>query len=60
LGQTGEIADGSGYVWRVRDLRETAVAVMLFTMLFTSALAALRQAKQARGNQNYEHPSRLA
>jgi uncharacterized membrane protein len=40
--QTGEVADGGGHVWRVDDLREATVAVMMFTMLFTSALAALR------------------
>lgn len=42
LGQTGEIADASGHVWRVHDLRETTVVVMLFTMVFTSMLAGLR------------------
>jgi uncharacterized membrane protein len=40
--QTGDVADGGGHVWRVGDLREATVAVMIFTMLFTSALAALR------------------
>jgi len=42
MGQGGEVADAAGHVWRVQDLRETTVAVMLFTMFFTSMLAALR------------------
>ncbi len=41
MGQTGEVADASGHVWRVHDLRETTVVVMLFTMVFTSMLAGL-------------------
>jgi uncharacterized membrane protein len=45
LGQHGEVADATGYIWRVQDLRETAVAVMLFTTFFTSMLAALRLAR---------------
>ena len=42
MGQSGEIADGGGHVWQIHDLRETTVAVMLFTMLFTALLAGLR------------------
>ena len=45
MGQSGEVADASGHIWRVQDLRETTVAVMLFTMFFTSMLAALRLAR---------------
>jgi putative membrane protein len=41
-GQAGEVADATGHIWRIEDLRETTVAVMLFTMLFTSVLATLR------------------
>jgi uncharacterized membrane protein len=44
IGQTGEVADAAGHVWRIHDLRETAVVTMLFTMVFTSMLAALRLA----------------
>jgi putative membrane protein len=47
LGQAGEIVDGGGRAWRVADLRESAVATMIFTMLFTSGLAALRLAAPA-------------
>jgi hypothetical protein len=42
MGQAGEVADAAGHVWRVRDLRETTVAVMVFTMFFSALLAALR------------------
>jgi hypothetical protein len=42
MGQSGEVADATGHIWRIQDLRETTVAVMLFTMFFTSMLAALR------------------
>lgn len=42
MGQTGEVADASGHVWRIHELRESTVAVMLFTMFFTSLLASLR------------------
>lgn len=45
MGQSGEVADATGHVWRIQDLRGTAVAVMLFTMFFTSMLAALRLAR---------------
>jgi putative membrane protein len=45
IGQSGDVADATGHVWRIHDLRETTVAVMLFTMLFTSVLAALRLAR---------------
>lgn len=44
MGQSGEVADATGHIWRIQDLRETTVAVMLFTMFFTSMLAALRLA----------------
>jgi putative membrane protein len=47
MGQSGEVADATGHVWLIHDLRETTVAVMLFTMVFTSLLAALRLAKEA-------------
>jgi uncharacterized membrane protein len=44
LGQGGEITDAANHVWRIGDLRETAVVILLFTMVFTSMLAALRLA----------------
>jgi uncharacterized membrane protein len=40
--QVGEAADGAGHIWRVQDVRETAVIAMLLTMGFTSLLAILR------------------
>lgn len=46
MGERGEVTDAAGEVWRIHDLREMAVLVMLFTMLFTSLLAALRLAKE--------------
>jgi uncharacterized membrane protein len=44
MGQSGEVADATGHIWRIQDLRETTAAIMLFTMFFTSMLAALRLA----------------
>ena len=46
MGQSGEVTDAANHVWRVADLRETAVVVLLFTMLFTSMLAGLRLATE--------------
>jgi uncharacterized membrane protein len=40
--QVGDVADGAGHIWRVEDVRETAVITMLMTMGFTSLLALLR------------------
>jgi putative membrane protein len=42
LDQTGETADGGGHIWRIQDLRESAVLVMIFTMGFTALLALAR------------------
>lgn len=39
MGQSGEAADGAGHIWRVEDIRETAVIEVLLTMGFTSLLA---------------------
>jgi putative membrane protein len=47
IGQGGEVADAAGHVWRVADLRGTTVVILLFTMVFTSMLAALRLATDA-------------
>jgi uncharacterized membrane protein len=44
IGQGGEVADAANHIWRIQDLRETTVVVLLFTMGFTSLLAALRLA----------------
>ncbi len=38
----GEAADGAGHMWRVEDIRETAVIEMLPAMDFTSVLALVR------------------
>jgi len=45
-GNSGEVADAAGHVWQIHDLRETTVAVMLFTMFFTAMLAVLRLMKE--------------
>lgn len=47
MGQSGEIADATGHVWQIRQLREAAVTTMIFTMLFTAMLSALRLAKSS-------------
>lgn len=44
-GSSGEATDAAGHVWRIHDLRETTVAVLLFTMVFTGLLAGLRLAR---------------
>jgi uncharacterized membrane protein len=44
MGQSGEVADAANHIWRVQDLREATVVTTLFTMFFTSMLAALRLA----------------
>jgi putative membrane protein len=46
-GQGGEVSDAAGHIWRIGDLREATVTTMLFTMVFTSMLAALRLASDA-------------
>lgn len=43
-GQSGEVADAAGHLWRIVDLRATTVLTMLLTMVFTSLLAVLRLA----------------
>lgn len=44
IGQSGEVTDAAGHLWRVGDLRAATVVTMLFTMFFTSVLGALRLA----------------
>ncbi|QGM44581.1 carotenoid biosynthesis protein [Methylocystis heyeri] len=51
IDQSGDVADATGYVWRVHDIREATVAAMLFTMFFTSIIAAARLAR------TYKKPS---
>jgi uncharacterized membrane protein len=46
VGQNGEVTDAAHHVWRVQDVRESTVVVLLFTMFFTSMLAALRLATE--------------
>jgi uncharacterized membrane protein len=45
MGQSGEVTDAVGHVWKIQQLREATVATMMFTMLFTALLSALRLAK---------------
>jgi uncharacterized membrane protein len=47
MGQSGEVVDAAGHLWRIGDLRETTVVFLLFTMVFTSMLAGLRLATDA-------------
>ena len=42
IGQSGEVVDAANHAWRIEDLRGTTVVILLFTMVFTSMLAALR------------------
>jgi uncharacterized membrane protein len=46
IGESGDVADAAGHVWRIADLRETTVVILLFTMVFTSMLAGLRLATE--------------
>jgi putative membrane protein len=48
LGQSGIATDATGQTWRVGDVREATVAVMIFTMLFTSLLASIRLFRSGR------------
>jgi len=42
IGQSGEVVDAAGQIWRVSDLRGATVVSMVCTMFATSMLAALR------------------
>jgi uncharacterized membrane protein len=42
IGQSGEVVDAAGQLWRVSDLRGATVVTMVCTMFATSMLAALR------------------
>lgn len=48
MGQSGEVTDAAGKAWQIHDLRETTVAIMLFTMFFSAMLAALNLVKGNR------------
>ena len=48
-GQSGEVTDASGHIWKIHDIRETTVIVALSTMVFTSILGLLRWAMQRDG-----------
>jgi putative membrane protein len=48
LGQAGETVDGGGHIWRIQDVRESAVLVMIFTMGFTALLAIARLWRASR------------
>ena len=50
----GTVVDAAGHRWRVDDVHETAVIVLSFTMLFTSALALLRWIGASGPERNYE------
>ncbi|MBI4066932.1 carotenoid biosynthesis protein, partial [Candidatus Gottesmanbacteria bacterium] len=38
----GKVTDNTGVIWNVRDIRESAVIVALYTMCFVSFLAIVR------------------
>jgi putative membrane protein len=44
IGQSGDVTDAAGHVWKIVELREATVATMICTMLFTALLSALRLA----------------
>jgi len=46
MGQSGEVTDAAGKTWQIHDLRETTIAIMLFTMFFTAMLAVLNLVKE--------------
>ena len=52
IGRSGEVVDAAGQLWRVGDLRATTVVTMMFTMFFTSLLAALRLATAHSDTEN--------
>ena len=44
IGQSGEVIDAAGHLWRIGDLRATTALTMLATMFVSSMLAVLRLA----------------
>ncbi len=49
LGTRGNVTDATGHVWSAADIREMSAAIMVFTMFFSSLLAAIKLAQTARG-----------
>jgi uncharacterized membrane protein len=47
MGQSGDVTDAAGHIWKIAELREATVATLMFTMVFTALLAALRLAKRS-------------
>lgn len=47
LGQAGEVADATGHIWSIGDMREAKVGAMLLTIFFTSLLAMCRLVRSA-------------
>jgi putative membrane protein len=47
MGQSGDVTDAAGHIWKIVELREATVATMICTMLFTALLSALRLAKSS-------------
>jgi uncharacterized membrane protein len=45
MGQSGDVTDAAGHVWKIAELREATVGILICTMLFTALLSALRLAK---------------
>jgi putative membrane protein len=48
MGQAGDVADAAGHVWKIAELREATVAILICTMLFTALLSALRLVRSVR------------
>ncbi len=49
LGTRGNVTDAAGHVWSAADIRDVSAAIMVFTMLFSSLLAAIKLAQTAQG-----------
>jgi hypothetical protein len=45
MGQSGDVTDPAGHIWKIAELREATVGILICTMLFTALLSALRLAK---------------
>ncbi|HML29030.1 MAG TPA: hypothetical protein PKE16_09350 [Hyphomicrobium sp.] len=48
LGTRGNVKDAAGRVWSAADIRDMSAVIMVFTMLFSSLLAAIKLAQTAR------------
>lgn len=44
----GTVTDATGHVWSVADIREMSAVIMVFTMFFSSLLAAIKLAQTAQ------------